>query len=731
VHVLHSAIDSETSRAALLSATEGRRKIILATNIAESSLTIPGVTSVIDCCRSLALVWNRTLQREEPKIVWVSKSQADQRKGRTGRTCAGTVYRLLPRSQYERLESYETPQMKLQNLREPALLLSCSSSEAVCDPHVVFEACMDPPSRAVVSEGIRYLQLVDALDASEDNKPNAVHPTFLGRLVTSMPVSLDAARLAMLGAREGRLGDAAALCAMLSCSPLPVLAPFGEAEESCSNLKRYFRDAKLANRASVLVANLTAYEFWQRCWRHPLRVRAMKEALATVSGPPAEPPGGRSSAFASRQEEEAWCLAHRLSRAALLNVEATIEGVLQTFFRMRPAALMADIPLPCSAFDTARHACKLVASEAKPGAADCRCRTSMQHDVLFPGGAAAHLLSLADSVLDRTEDEAVAAELMRPVAPATPPSFTALGGGGGGGKKACVFFRRGGCSNAACPFSHSTDAPPAPCRFFDSPAGCSNGSGCMFAHNSATARHAPPPLTRLRSSHLTRISPRAPDLRTYLACPSQDVVLLLDRDLGFCGVDDAIAIKRLTPARVILASSLARDSLSSSQMDSVQLASRNFVSILFGVDEHRLAYNAAIPWSNVTTVILCGANERPQGASPDEVDASRRRLQALLRSLAVNLALDSKAAVEEEANCRLLLCLPRDGHVRVPLDSLAREACLSVVAAWPLAAKAMPGTAGEGGKGESWTVFALQPCGMGEDDLDELDAARGGVRPEE
>ena len=132
-------------------------QVILATNIAESSVTIPKVAFVIDSCRSLQVYWDQSRKRESTKLVWVSKSQvqlisflyvylflqysqfhmilqAEQRKGRTGRTCDGQVYRLVTGSFFNKLEDHESPAILMLSLRLQALLLCCAGSKAINDP---------------------------------------------------------------------------------------------------------------------------------------------------------------------------------------------------------------------------------------------------------------------------------------------------------------------------------------------------------------------------------------------------------------------------------------------------------------------------------------------------------------------------------------------------------------------------------------------------------------------
>ncbi|KAG8389489.1 hypothetical protein BUALT_Bualt02G0234700 [Buddleja alternifolia] len=117
VHILHRSIDTDQALKAM-KIWKSHRKVILATNIAESSVTIPQVGYVIDSCLSLQVFWNNNRKTDAAELVWVSKSQADQRKGRTGRTCDGHVYRLVTGSFYGKLEDYESPALLQLSLQQ-------------------------------------------------------------------------------------------------------------------------------------------------------------------------------------------------------------------------------------------------------------------------------------------------------------------------------------------------------------------------------------------------------------------------------------------------------------------------------------------------------------------------------------------------------------------------------------------------------------------------------------
>lgn len=106
------------------------------------------------------MAWDQAAQQERSQIVWASQSQCRQRAGRTGRTCPGTVYRMLPRAAFLRLPKFEAPAVTICSLRRETLMLCCSESKAMNDPAALFARCMDPPAPAVVHDACAYLQKV-------------------------------------------------------------------------------------------------------------------------------------------------------------------------------------------------------------------------------------------------------------------------------------------------------------------------------------------------------------------------------------------------------------------------------------------------------------------------------------------------------------------------------------------------------------------------------------------
>ena len=150
---LHGELAVEAQSAVLEPSAQGRRRIVLATNVAESSVTLPGVRVVIDSglAREPRFDPNSGFPRLE--VVAIPQSSADQRAGRAGRVAEGWCYRLWPQSQ--RLEASRRPEIALTELAGLALELAAWGSAALRFP--------DPPPAGALAAGRYLLERLGAL----------------------------------------------------------------------------------------------------------------------------------------------------------------------------------------------------------------------------------------------------------------------------------------------------------------------------------------------------------------------------------------------------------------------------------------------------------------------------------------------------------------------------------------------------------------------------------------
>ncbi|WOL13823.1 pre-mRNA-splicing factor ATP-dependent RNA helicase DEAH10 [Canna indica] len=160
---IYASLPSEQQMNAFKPAPSGFRKVILATNIAETSVTIPGIKYVIDPGLVKARSYNPVTGTESLIIIPVSKAQALQRSGRAGREGAGKCFRLYPENEFHKLIDSTVPEIKRCNLANVVLQLKTLGIDDI----IGFDF-MEKPSRMAIVKSLEQLFLLGAL--SDDYK---------------------------------------------------------------------------------------------------------------------------------------------------------------------------------------------------------------------------------------------------------------------------------------------------------------------------------------------------------------------------------------------------------------------------------------------------------------------------------------------------------------------------------------------------------------------------------
>lgn len=169
IRTLFAALPSELQLKAFEKAPDGARKVILATNIAETSLTIPGVKYVVDPGVVKSRGYSAKIGAESLAIVPISKAQAQQRCGRAGREGPGKCFRLYTETAYEELLPETPPEIQRCNLGSVVLQLKALGIDDVLG----FEF-MDPPPKAAVLKALELLFGLGALDEHGKLSDNGV-----------------------------------------------------------------------------------------------------------------------------------------------------------------------------------------------------------------------------------------------------------------------------------------------------------------------------------------------------------------------------------------------------------------------------------------------------------------------------------------------------------------------------------------------------------------------------
>lgn len=202
---LYSLLPTKEQMKVFQNPPEGSRLCIIATNVAETSLTIPGIRYVVDSGRSKERHFNEETGVQSFEIDWISKASADQRAGRAGRTGPGHCYRLFSSAIYE---SYFPQFSKPEILRMPVESIVLSMKSMGIDQIVNFPF-PTPPDRIALSKAERLLTILGALD-----KDNNV--TDLGRTMAVFPLSPRFAKILIVGNQMGCLPYIVAIVSALS-----------------------------------------------------------------------------------------------------------------------------------------------------------------------------------------------------------------------------------------------------------------------------------------------------------------------------------------------------------------------------------------------------------------------------------------------------------------------------------------------------------------------------------
>ena len=201
---LYGAIDAQTQDRAISPAPAGRRKVVLATSIAETSLTIEGVRIVIDSGLARVPRYEPDMGLTRLETVRVSRAAADQRRGRAGRTEPGVCYRLWDEPQTASLEAYARPEMLSADLS--GMLLDLAQWGAADPGQLAF---LDPPPSGALTEARALLSELGAIDAER-------RITDEGRKLRRLPLPPRLARMVVDAAARGRGQRAADIAAILS-----------------------------------------------------------------------------------------------------------------------------------------------------------------------------------------------------------------------------------------------------------------------------------------------------------------------------------------------------------------------------------------------------------------------------------------------------------------------------------------------------------------------------------
>ncbi len=248
LHTLHSAIASDEQQQAFQVPPQGFRKIVLATNIAETGITIPDITAVIDTCKHKEMRFDERRQLSRLVQSFISKANAKQRRGRAGRVQEGICFHLVTKHRHDELMAeQQTPEILRLSLQDLVMRVRICK---LGDIEQTLSEALDPPSSKNIRRAIDALVEVGALDVAEELTP-------LGTQLAKLPLDAILGKLVVYAAVFGCVDVGLTIAAILSSKP-PFLDAVG-AKQQVEAAKLRFKRAE-----SELITAYNAYAAWRR-----------------------------------------------------------------------------------------------------------------------------------------------------------------------------------------------------------------------------------------------------------------------------------------------------------------------------------------------------------------------------------------------------------------------------------------------------------------------------------
>ena len=255
---LHGELPVEQQSRVLQPSQDGRRRVVLATNVAESSVTLPGVRVVIDSGLAREPRYDPNSGFGRLDVVNIAQSSADQRAGRAGRVAEGWAYRLWPESQ--RLEPQRRPEIAQVELASLALELAAWGSDAL--------RFVDAPPTGAMAAARELLQRLGALDAG-----NAI--TAIGRKMLAIGTHPRLAAMLLSAADDAETALACDIAALLEArDPLRAIPGQGRSDALAARWQALAAHRRGRAPPEAMRSSLQALDTAAAQWRRRLRCSA-------------------------------------------------------------------------------------------------------------------------------------------------------------------------------------------------------------------------------------------------------------------------------------------------------------------------------------------------------------------------------------------------------------------------------------------------------------------------
>lgn len=241
---LHASLQSSEQRLVFKKPPSGMRKVVAATNVAETSITIEDIVAVVDTGRVKETSFDPANNMVKLAEVWASRAACKQRRGRAGRVRAGKCYKLYTRSAEAKMAERPDPEIRRVPLEQLCLSVKAMG---VADVPAFLASALTPPESLAVEGALKLLGRMGALDDNE--------MTALGRHLSMIPTDLRCGKLLVYGAAFGCLDACLTIAAILTVKS-PFVSPQTKRDESKA------ARAAFGSNNGDLICDLQAFDEW-------------------------------------------------------------------------------------------------------------------------------------------------------------------------------------------------------------------------------------------------------------------------------------------------------------------------------------------------------------------------------------------------------------------------------------------------------------------------------------
>uniref|UniRef100_H3CDI3 RNA helicase n=1 Tax=Tetraodon nigroviridis TaxID=99883 RepID=H3CDI3_TETNG len=250
--ILHSEMQTQDQKKALKNPPAGVRKIILSTNIAETSITISDVVFVIDSGKGQKKSFDTLSRVSMLKTVWISKASALQRKGRAGRCKPGCCFHLFSRLRFDNMLEFQVPQLLRMPLQELCLQTKLLAPPSCQVAEFLSKAPQPPPAHAI-KNALQMLKSIDAMEQHEDL-------TDLGFHLADLPVEPHLGKMVLCAVALKCLDPILTIACTLAYRDPFTLPAEGSKKKAALHCRKHFASSSFSDHMALL----RAFQAWQK-----------------------------------------------------------------------------------------------------------------------------------------------------------------------------------------------------------------------------------------------------------------------------------------------------------------------------------------------------------------------------------------------------------------------------------------------------------------------------------